>query len=252
MARVKSALPAPRGRPTHLPSELEEESLVLIERTLGGRAALVAALTHAPASAHMEFILGLIGDPEQARTPLGQLCAQGGVTPGELLGAWRSGEILRGHVLATKQVVAALPGVVADVLKRAAPYEDTCSSCLGLGRVTPEPTRAVPNPEAIPCPACLGSGALTYEADLDRAKLALDLAQLTQRAGPAVQLNLNQQQAHFHGASAGGTLKPLMAASDKILSGDAAARPPLQAPPAEPIDADLPDGADSGAGEPSP
>src|SRR5258708_9260041 len=130
MARVKSALPAPRGRPTHLPSELEEESLVLIERTLGGRAALVAALTHAPASAHMEFILGLIGDPEQARTPLAQLCAQGGATPGELLGAWRSGEILRGHLLATKHVVAALPPPVVDILNRAAPYEAPSITCL--------------------------------------------------------------------------------------------------------------------------
>src|SRR5258708_12395586 len=81
MARVKSALPAPRGRPTHLPSELEEESLVLIERTLGGRAALVGALTHAPPSAHREFILGLTGAPRQPPAPPPQPSPQTGRTP---------------------------------------------------------------------------------------------------------------------------------------------------------------------------
>lgn len=240
---------APAGaRHLALPSDLEEQSLALIEKTLGGREALVAALSHAPKSRDLEYLLGLIGDPTQAKIPLGHLCAQGGVTPGELLAAWKSGEILRSHVLATKQIVAALPAVVGDVLKKAAPYEDTCTSCLGTGSVVPEPSKESPTPEPVPCPACLGGGVLTFEADFDRAKLVLDLAQLTPKSAGIL---IDNRQVHLPGgggASAGGTLEALMAASDQILYG-AADDQPLQAAPAQPVDGEVVGGADSGPAE---
>lgn len=244
---------APAGsRALAAPSPLEEQSLALIEQTLGGREALVAALSHAPKSRDLEYLLGLIGDPEHAKTPLGYLCAQGGVTPGELLAAWKSGEILRGHVLATKQIVAALPGVVEDVLKRAAPYEDTCTSCQGVGQVTPEPTKKVPNPEPQTCPACNGGGKLLYPADFDRVSLVMELAQLTSKGG-GVQVNLSQQTANFHGGSAGGTLEAMMAAADRVLYGEADQIPGEAegpAPPPNVIDADPLPPADSGSAEP--
>ncbi len=221
MAKGSNQGLAPAGsRALALPSTLEEQSLGLIEKTLGGREALVAALSHAPKSRDLEFLLGLIGDPTMAKIPLGHLCAQGGVTPGELLAAWKAGEILRGHVLATKQIVAAMPGVVLGVLKKAQEYEDTCTGCGGLGQITPEPTKKVPNPEPKTCPACNGGGVLRFEADLEHAKLALELGQLTQKGG-GVQVNLSQQTANFHGGSAGGTLEALMASSDRILYGEA-------------------------------
>lgn len=253
MAKKPPMALAPAGaRHLALPSVLEEQSLALIEKTLGGREALVAALAHAPKSRDLEFLLGLIGDPLQAKVPLGHLCAQGGVTPGELLAAWKAGEILRGHVLATKQIVAALPAVVQDVLKRAAPYEDTCTGCQGLGQITPEPTKKVPNPEPKTCPACQGQGKLLYEADLERAKMALDLAQLTPK-GNGVQVNLNQQAVHLHqgGGSAGGTLEAMMSASDAILYGESEnplappAQPPAPLPPEDIIDAEPLSGGDS-------
>ena len=249
MAKPKPQSLQPAGsRHLALPSQLEEQSLAVIEKTLGGREALVAALSHAPKSRDLEFLLGLIGDPLMADTPLGHLCAQGGITPGELLSAWKSGEILRGHVLATKQIVAAMPAIVGDVLKRAAPYEDTCSACAGVGQVTPEPTEKTPNPEPQTCPACLGGGVLTYEADFDRAKIALELAQLTSK-GNGVQINLDQRQAHLHagGGSAGGTLEALMAASDKILYGDPDTSP-LALPDEEIIDVQPLPPADSADG----
>lgn len=245
MAKKPPTALQPAGtRHLALPSQLEEQSLALIERTLGGREALVAALSHAPKSRDLEFLLGLIGDPLHAKTPLGHLCAQGGVTPGELLSAWKSGEILRGHVLATKQIVAALPAVVQDVLKRAAPFVDTCTGCQGLGRVTPEPTKKKPNPEPETCPACNGGGQLEYPADFDRATLVLELAQLTQK-GNGVQINLDQRQAHLHagGGSAGGTLEALLAASDKILYGEE--ENPLAPPQPEVLDAEVVPPADS-------
>lgn len=254
MAKKPPMALAPAGaRHLALPSVLEEQSLALIEKTLGGREALVAALAHAPKSRDLEFLLGLIGDPVHARTPLGHLCAQGGVTPGELLAAWKAGEILRGHVLATKQIVAALPAVVQDVLKRAAPYEDTCTGCGGLCKVTPEPTKKKPNPEPINCPACRGQGVLLYEADLERAKMALDLAQLTPK-GNGVSVNLDARSVHMHpggGGSAGGTLEAMMSASDAILYGEVEnplappAQPPAPPPPEDIIDAEPLSGGDS-------
>lgn len=250
MAKPKPQMLQPAGqRRLAVPSTLEEQSLAVIEQALGGRESLVAALSHAPKSRDLDYLLGLIGDPAHATIPLGHLCAQGGITPGELLTAWKSGEILRGHVLATKQIVAALPGVVQDVLKRAAPYEDTCTGCQGLGRVTPEPTKRKPNPEPQTCPVCRGGGKLVYEADLERAKLTLELAQLISK-GNGVQINLDQRQAHLHagGGSAGGTLESLMAASDQILYGESLANPlavELPASSAEVIDCDPLPPADS-------
>lgn len=246
MAKPQALAPAGQRR-LAVPSRLEEQSLALIEQTLGGREALVAALSHAPKSRDLEFLLGLIGDPVQAKVPLGHLCAQGGVTPGELLSAWKSGEILRGHVLATKQVVAGLPGVVADVIRRAAPYEDTCTACQGVGQVTPEPTKKIPNPEPQVCPACNGGGKLLYEADLARAELVLELAQLTSKGG-GVSVQIDQRQAHLHaggGGAAGGTLEAMMAASDRILYGEPDSSP-LSLPPQEVVDGETLPPADSG------
>lgn len=252
MARRPPTALAPAGaRHLAVPSPLEEQSLALIEKTLGGREALVAALSHAPKSRDMEFLLGLIGDPTHAKVPLGHLCAQGGVTPGELLAAWKSGEILRGHVLATKAVVAAIPAVVADVVKKAAPYEDACSACRGLKVVTPEPTKKNPNPEPVTCPVCDGGGVLTYQPDLERVRMTLDLAQLTPK-GSGVSVQIDQRSVSFAGGgggAAGGTLEALMAASDQILYG--AAEQPLPsapaAPPADPpsvVDGEVVPGAD--------
>lgn len=217
-------------------SVLQEESLALIEHTLGGREGLVAALTHAPKSRDLDYLLGLIGDPANRSIPLGTLCQQGGITPGELLEAWRSGEILRGHVLATKQVVAALPQVVADVVEKAAPYEGVCSGCQGVGQVTPEPTKKRPNPEPEVCPACQGSGRLLYPADLERARIVLDLAQLTPKGG-GVNVLVDQRAVNVGGhAAAGGTLEALMAASDQILYGGGSAPTPAATPTASPAD----------------
>lgn len=258
MAKRPTALARTAQTPLLSRSQLEQESLALIERTLGGRAGLVAALTHAPKSRDLDYLLGLIGDPAHAKVPLGVLCQQGGITPGELLDAWRQGEILRGHVLATKQVVAALPAVVADVVEKAAPYEATCSSCHGLGQVTPEPTKKRPNPEPETCPACQGGGRLTYPADLDRAKIVLDLAQLTPKGGPGVLID--QRQINLRGGdggAAGGTLEALMAASDQILYGGVVSaipgptvEPGAAPDPADVVDADPAPGADSSAVDP--
>jgi hypothetical protein len=252
----KSQLPVPAAprQPLAVPSTLEEQSLKAIEKMLGGREGLVAALSHAPKSRDLEYLLGLIGDPTNAKVPLGYLCAQGGVTPGELLSAWRSGEILRGHVIATQLTTAALPAVVGDMLKLSAPYEATCGGCQGTGTVVPEPTKKKPNPEPETCPACGGGGRLTYPADLERVKLTLELAQLTTKGG-GTSLNLDQRQVHLHGSggSAGGTLEALMAASDAVLYGESSlpeAAEPI--PPASIIDAEPLPGADSDAPEEGP
>jgi hypothetical protein len=161
------------------------------------------------------------------------------------MSAWKSGEILRGHVLATKQIVAALPAVVKDVLKLAAPYEDTCTACGGVGQVTPEPTKKKPNPEPQTCPACHGGGVLSYPADFARVEKVLEMAQLTSKKG-GVEINLDQRQAHLHagGGAAGGTLEALMAASDRILYGEPDVGLPLTSE--EVVDAEVVPPADSG------
>jgi hypothetical protein len=63
----------------------------------------------------------------------------------------------------------------------------------------------------------MGRGELTYAGELEYTKLSLDLAGLTSKGGVNVQVN--QQTAHFNTA-AGGSLEALLQASDKILFGD--------------------------------
>lgn len=179
-------------------------------------------------------MLGLVGDPRNLHLPLASICAMGGITAGELLEAYKSGEILRGHVLATRAIVAGLPAVISDTMRLAAPYEDTCYGCQGLGQVTPDPTKKVPNPEPETCETCQGSGRLLYKGDLDHKKLALELAQMTSKGGGGVSVQIDQRQAHLHagGEAAGGTLEALLQASDRILYGDGGAAPAAPAAPA--------------------
>lgn len=211
--------PSGASRPLALPPPLLEASLARVEWTLGGRDTIIAALNHAPKSRDLAYLCGVIGDPAQANRPLARICAEAGITGGELLSAVRAGMVAAGGLFATKQVMDGLPAVVADVMLTAAPHEGTCGSCQGLGQVTPEPTKKVPNPEPKSCPVCTGTGRLLYPADTEKVKIALDLAQLTSKSG-GVNVLVDQRQAHLHGESAGGTLEQLMAASDRLLYGE--------------------------------
>jgi len=223
------------------PPALVTQSLTLVEAAIGGRHALVAALAYAPKSTDLAYLLGLIGDPEHVDTPLAQLCAMGGITAGELLEAYKSGELNRAQAVGMSVTGARLPDVIADTFKRALPSEAACSECGGVGQTTAEPSKRVPNPEPQECRACHGSGRLLYEGDLEHKKLALDMGKVLQKGGPTVALQVNQHIGVNVGV-AGGALERLQAATDRVLySDEASAAPAIEAEVIEPAltDADI-------------
>jgi hypothetical protein len=217
--------------------------LAQLERALGGRSAIIAALSHAPKSADLDYVLGLVADPLNTEESLAAICAQGGITAGELLDAYRQGILLKGQVLAAKAIAEELPGVAADTMLKARPHEDTCTGCQGLGTVVPEPTKKDPNPAPKTCPVCRGTGKLLYPGDLEHKKLALELGKLTSKGGGIV---VDNRQAHLHtgGEAAGGTLEALQRATDQILYGHGVSTPatptrPSARPPLPALDATL-------------
>lgn len=207
-------------RLAHRPPALVAQTLALLEAEIGGRDALVAALSHAPKSRDFALILGLVGDPMEVETPLADLCARGGVTVGELLQAYTAGEIARAQAVSTSKVGQQLAAVAEDTMRMSLPRPQLCMGCSGLGLITDEPTKKMPNPEPHPCQACAGTGQITVEGDLEHKKLALDMGRMLQKSGGSG-LNLTvSQQVGVQVGSAGGALERLQAATDQILYGD--------------------------------
>lgn len=207
------------------------DALASLEKGLGGRDAMVAALAHAPKSKEIGYLLGLLGDPTRRRTSLADLCLMGGITAGELIDAYKAGQLNRAQALSLTAMDVELPKVVADTLRMALPREQTCPICEGLGMLTAERTRRNPDPEPEPCRACSGKGMQAIDGDIEHKKLALELGQMTAKAG-GINIAVQQNTAVF-GGSAGGALEKLQLATDQILYGDASEVGPPVAVPAE-------------------
>lgn len=201
------------------PPALVVSQLAELEKAIGGRAALVAALTHAPRSKELDYLIGLIASADEDQESLAYLCALGGMPVGELLTAYRTGELARAQVLAVQKVGVALPAVVEETMTRAAAHEATCDVCEGLCTITPEPTKKNPNPAPTTCKACKGKGVRTYLGDLEHKKLALEMGQMAGLKGPGVNIALTQQNLNVGAGAAGGSLERLQTATDQILYG---------------------------------
>lgn len=224
-----------------------------LETDLGGRDALVGMLTLAPLTPDLEYILGMLGDPASAGRSLAEICAQGNILPGELLQQLGSAAMLRGKVLAAQQIARGVAAVAADVMRRAAPYEEPCYQCQGTGTITPDPTAQVPNPAPGPCELCKGCGRLLHQPDLDRQKLAIEMAQLLPKGGA---INIQNNNIAAGGAASGGgplgSLANLHALTDALLYGPGGPVRPGGSGAADVddptvVDADLADGSAPGA-----
>ena len=198
------------------------QQLQQIEADLGGRAELVGLLTLAPLTPDLKYVLGLLGDPRNSAKSLAQICALGNVLPGELLTKMAAAALLRGKVQASQIIGNGIAGVTEDLMRRAAPYEGTCSACQGVGSITPEPTTNQPNPSPAPCDTCRGGGKLVYLPDLERQRLAIEMAQLLPKGGGLQILNQNVQ-AGAAGSGGGGALEKLQELTDRILYGQPSA-----------------------------
>ena len=174
---------APGSQP--IPAIGLSTSLAAIEAKLGGRDPLVAALSHAPYSQTLSLLLGLIGDPTRASTPLATLAAMAGVTAGEILEAYIAGDRLKAEALSVSKISEHLADVTEATMKGALVKSDDIDA---------------------------------QRLAFDHKKLALDLGRLLPKsAGVQVAIQNNNS---VHGGVAGGSLEALQAATDAILYGD--------------------------------
>lgn len=193
-------------------------------KQLGGKEGLLDTLSIAAEAPECEQIVSWLMDPRYARYSIKQLCIMGGLTILDLFTAYKKAAIVRAHLVAYQTITSKLSAVVDDVMRRAAPYTIPCSDCGATGRVGGEKggTHEL-------CPACHGHKAVIVQPDLDRQKLALELAQLLQKSpGFTVQQNTVNVSPGTHGP---GSLVELQRAVKDALHGP---RRPLAILDAEP------------------
>lgn len=200
-------------------SERSGQLVEIFTKSLGGREALAEALSVADSSPEVETITSLLLDPTYGDKPLRWICDQVGLTIADLFTAYRKAILARAHVQAYPIIAAKLPEVVADVMKRAAPYEIPCATCRATGSIVREPTEKIPNPAPEPCPVCQGVGRLLVLPELDRQRLALELGQLSAKPGILMQQTLGVVATDRLGSSQAGALEQMQQAVGDLLFG---------------------------------
>lgn len=206
-----------RRKALFTPTVLQE--LQAIETDLGGRRAVVGLLVLAPLTQDLQYVLGQLGDPRNDRTALATICARANVLPGKLIELLAGAAMARGKVQASQRIGLGMAAVAEDIMRRAAPYTAPCYQCRGTGTVVDEPTKEHPNPSPGPCGTCQGVGELTYLPDLDRQKLAIEMAQLLPKGGGISIANINAPGSPPADSAGMGTLERLQQATDQILYG---------------------------------
>lgn len=169
-----------------------------LEAAIGGRQAMVDAFLAAPPDDEgYDLLLGAIADPRNDHKPLATLLDESGFTPGDLIKLYRSAAVARAQVLAIHEVAAEVPGVTRDVMRRAQNHYRLCEDCHGAGDAW-EPVKdaagKIIDRQKGPCKGCDGAGQILVDASLDHQKLALDLAGLLQKAGPATLVQVDASQ----------------------------------------------------------
>lgn len=210
MARKDHPQPA---APTEI-EQLSEKAIATFADLLGGRQALGEYLAVAGVGPDAHRLATLLANPACRTWSLGRLCTQAGITVADFFQAVSKAKTQRAILQAQDRIAAGMVAVVDDVMKRAAPIEIPCETCQGLGTVkSPVGDDAPP----VACGVCKGRGVMLALPELDRQKLALDLAKLLPKAsgGPAVAIQNN-----FGGGGSGvtpGGLEQLQQAVNECL-----------------------------------
>lgn len=189
VARRPPDRPAPR-RTVRAPTadKLIRDCLRTFEAVLGGRKRLIETMSLASAapaakSLNAEYLLTVLTDPDNAHRSITAIAKDAGVTLEQFLAVYREAKVTKAHLAAMEHVFNQLAEVTADVMMRAVPYAAPCPTCSGTTKITPEPTRVLPNPQPMTCPTCRGRGELQYTPDLKTQELALKLGGLLKGEG---------------------------------------------------------------------
>jgi len=229
-ALVPAASRAPE-RVTAVEEELSGLAIETFAKTVGGRDTLADVLTVAGSSPDVEKVALLLLDRRYQDWSLRRLCTLTGITVSDLFTAYRKAMIARSHIEATHVIANHTVAVVTDVMTRAAPQKAVCPKCLGTSAAGQGP-----------CPICQSSGYIQTEPDLDRQKLALELAQLTEKKG-GILMQQNTIAAGALASTGTGALEQLHQAVGDLLYSPTRRRnsaPVVEAQIAEPPSNDLP------------
>jgi len=157
-------------------------------KVLGGKTGLFDTLSVASEVPEVQDLLQLMLDPRYDRTSLRRLCTLAGLTVVDLFTAYRKALQVKVQLQAFQVVADKILPVVEDVMQRAAPYRIPCPDCGAKGQVWDSEAQALAD-----CATCAGQKELLQYPDLDRQKLALELAHLVQKAG-GLQISQQVQQ----------------------------------------------------------
>ena len=98
------------------------DDIKAFEDLIGGRKALIEALSTADSSEDVRAVLDVIADPKYDETSLAVVCAQAGVSPGQLFAAFKAAAIVRGQILGSLSAAKAAPAVVEYIAAAAVPH----------------------------------------------------------------------------------------------------------------------------------
>lgn len=225
MSKPKSlAIVPPAGLvPDRVVNELDYSADAIndYEKALGGRKSLVATLS-LDSTPEIQQLVQMLNDHQYDGRSFGWLARQVGIGLSDLLRSFRNGTLAKAQILAAQKIAVRLVDVVDDVMKRAAPYEETCEPCGGLGEIVPKPSRKQPNPEPVTCRVCSGKGKFIHQAELDRQRLALELAELIKvpRNHPSILQQFNMGSPSAARETGAGSLEQLQQAVTSMLYGN--------------------------------
>lgn len=203
--------------------DLAAEPINEFEHALGGRTALISSLS-IDATPEVKDLVDMLMDPRYDKKSLGWLASKVNISLTDLLRVYRNGVLAKAQIIASQKIAAALPDVVADVMKRAVPYQEDCAGCDATGKMTVRPTKKVPEPDPaqVSCTICRGKGTITRLPDLDRQRLALEIGELLKspKGGPTMlqQFNIGTAAASSGDANPG-SLERMQQAVTDILYG---------------------------------
>lgn len=236
-------MPVPLVQPSKLAKRAKQypslvvQQIAQLEKDYGGREGLVGVLSMAPMTPDLEYLLGQLGDPRNVRQSLAEVCARSYVLPGQLLHVLMSAGQLYIKARAAHLTQQGISPVIADVLRRAAPYEEACTACMvdgkSLGWITAEPTKDQPNPQPEPCPTCRGALRVVVLPELSRQELALELAHLLQKGG-GINIQNNQQINNLGGGGHTNVLDQIQQLAEGALYEDGDPLPAIDAEPLPP------------------
>jgi len=232
-------------RNKHLQTKLLlDTALRKLERALGGRAAIAAALHLAEdITASEKAVAEAIANPRNARRSLRRLIADTDpdMTFAKVLKMFAKGRTAETYAKTINNIHRGLPAAADHLMKTSVPYPQQCPACHGKkkvaegGSVKCEDCRgagcgvcrgAGSFRAMVPCLQCAGTGELLREPDTDRMRLAFQVSGMLQQGG-GISITNNQVTQQVE-ATFVQTSAAFRSATDNLLWAPAAALPPAQ------------------------